>query len=464
MSAHRDASRTPQRAAHTQCPRLLLLTRSSRCDRYAVIHHERQSEPPPALTQLQALGRRPDAAPAAGLNDWPVVLVQDWETHRDNPLLIKHHRLARSLLSDGFAKELKPDAAERRRLRDIVGRPPTTRLTDDERELFWKFRYSVMSEKRALTKLLKCVDWDEPLEVSAARQIVGRWAPVDVSDLIELLSTQFVATAPWVREFAVAGLAERASDGELLSYLLPLVQAVQYEKALPLPPAAAPLAAFLISRAARNAEIANFFAWYLAVERADERHGDHYEEVHAALWAELDRTRAGKAVKETLVRQQQLVARISAAAASLKASKEARPQKMAKLRAMFDSGGELDSVRSFHAPLPLPLDPNVRVLGSLSHKVSATARNNTLHRHLHLHFHLHLSPHTALAQGADLQVGDAAAGHRVRHRAARGHGGVGGGGGERVAARVARRVRSHLQERRRPAPRPARAADSDARR
>ena len=124
-----------------------------------MIHHERQSEPPPALTQLQALGRRPDAAPAAGLNDWPVVLVQDWETHRDNPLLIKHHRLARSLLSDGFAKELKPDAAERRRLRDIVGRPPTTRLTDDERELFWKFRYSVMSEKRALTKLLKCVDW-----------------------------------------------------------------------------------------------------------------------------------------------------------------------------------------------------------------------------------------------------------------------------------------------------------------
>jgi phosphatidylinositol 3-kinase len=131
-----------------------------------------------------------------------------------------------------------------------------------------------MSEKRALTKLLKCVDWDEPLEVSAARQIIGKWAPVDVSDLIELLSTQFVATAPWVREFAVAGLAERASDGELLSYLLPLVQAVQYEKALPLPPAAAPLAAFLISRAARNAEIANFFAWYLAVERADERHGD----------------------------------------------------------------------------------------------------------------------------------------------------------------------------------------------
>eukprot|EP00964_Phaeocystis_antarctica_P029722 scaffold16765_cov33-Phaeocystis_antarctica.AAC.1 len=52
-----------------------------------------------------------------------------------------------------------------------------------------------------------------------------------------------------VREFAVTALRERASDPQLLSYLLPLVQALQYEAALPLPPDEAPLAALLIGRA-----------------------------------------------------------------------------------------------------------------------------------------------------------------------------------------------------------------------
>ena len=74
---------------------------------------------------------------------------------RDNPALHKHHKLARSLLSAGFAKELKPDSDERRRLEGLVQSPPTTRLPEEDRELLWKFRYSLTKEKRALTKLLK---------------------------------------------------------------------------------------------------------------------------------------------------------------------------------------------------------------------------------------------------------------------------------------------------------------------
>ena len=45
--------------------------------------------------------------------------------------------------------------------------PPTGKLRDEERELMWKFRYTLTSEKKALTKLLKCVDWGDQREVHA---------------------------------------------------------------------------------------------------------------------------------------------------------------------------------------------------------------------------------------------------------------------------------------------------------
>ena len=49
-------------------------------------------------------------------------------------------------------------------------------LREEERELMWKFRYSLTKETRALTKLLKCVDWSDQREVHQARAIVDQWA------------------------------------------------------------------------------------------------------------------------------------------------------------------------------------------------------------------------------------------------------------------------------------------------
>ena len=52
--------------------------------------------------------------------------------------------------------------------------------THAHRELMWKFRYSLTKEKRALTKLLKCVDWADTREVQQAQSLVEQWALVDV--------------------------------------------------------------------------------------------------------------------------------------------------------------------------------------------------------------------------------------------------------------------------------------------
>lgn len=53
-----------------------------------------------------------------------------------------------------------------RSIQMILKYPPTRNLSGDERQLLWKFRFSLMSEKRALTKFLRCVEWSD-IQVSS---------------------------------------------------------------------------------------------------------------------------------------------------------------------------------------------------------------------------------------------------------------------------------------------------------
>lgn len=46
-------------------------------------------------------------------------------------------------------------------LQRIIKFPPTRSLQVDEKQLVWKFRFSLMSEKKALTKFVRAVDWSD---------------------------------------------------------------------------------------------------------------------------------------------------------------------------------------------------------------------------------------------------------------------------------------------------------------
>lgn len=48
-----------------------------------------------------------------------------------------------------------------RSIQRILKYPPTRNLSGDERQMLWKFRFSLMLEKRALTKFLRCVEWSD---------------------------------------------------------------------------------------------------------------------------------------------------------------------------------------------------------------------------------------------------------------------------------------------------------------
>lgn len=118
---------------------------------------------------------------------------------QENLVERKHHRLARSARSGLSDRDAKPTAAVRDQLQTIVSYPPTTTLTSEEQDIVWKYRFYLTSHKKALTKFLKCINWETNSEVRQAIILLKQWTPMDVEDALELLSPAF--THPVVRRY-----------------------------------------------------------------------------------------------------------------------------------------------------------------------------------------------------------------------------------------------------------------------
>lgn len=159
-----------------------------------------------------------------------LVWLNDPEVSKENPAERKAQKLARSISRSTVDKDVKPDSVERRDLQAALRLPPTRPLSSAQKELIWKFRFTLPSEPSALTKFLKSVDWSDANESKQALDLLQDWTSIEPSTALELLSPSFTTEA--VREFGVACL-NKASDDELMSYLLQLVQVPFAEAALP---------------------------------------------------------------------------------------------------------------------------------------------------------------------------------------------------------------------------------------
>nr|QWQ57297.1 phosphatidylinositol 3-kinase catalytic subunit type 3 [Macrobrachium nipponense] len=155
-----------------------------------------------------------------------IVRMPDPEIPLENLQEAKHHKLARSNRSGVTDRDLKPNSAIRDILNTIMSYPPIKQLSNDDQDTVWKYRFYLSSQKKALTKFLKCVNWKLPGETKQAIELLSRWAPPDADDALELLGPGF--THPDVRRYAVERLS-LAADEDLLLYLLQLVQALKYE-------------------------------------------------------------------------------------------------------------------------------------------------------------------------------------------------------------------------------------------
>ena len=124
-----------------------------------------------------------------------------------------------------------------------------------------------------MTKFLLAVDWTVESEVVQAAELLEQWrkrSPIEVTDALKLLGKQVAYQTNLVRAYAIDTLA-LAPDEELNLYLLQLVQALKFENiqetganqvASTTSPVSS-LATFLINRASKNMQLANFLYWYV---------------------------------------------------------------------------------------------------------------------------------------------------------------------------------------------------------
>ena len=302
-------------------------------------------------------------------NTRPLIRIYDPEVGaKDNPAESKHRRLVRSHRTGVLDRDLKPNAKIRDELNTIMLYGPTQELNAEEKDLVWKFRHHLTRDKRALTKFVKSVAWQDQSEARQAVQLLPKWTEIDVDDALELLGPTFDNQA--VRAYAVDRLRE-SDDDELLLYLLQLVQALKFERISPEPQDGSTrdssLANFLISRATNNLMLGNFLHWYLMVE-CDDRSPDQVKE-HRKLFAkvefdfmtELMKLPEGPERRKTLLRQGELITVLSKISKEIRFSREDRPRKLQRLKKFLsDPKNELTT---FDPPLPLPLDPSVSIVG-----------------------------------------------------------------------------------------------------
>lgn len=296
-------------------------------------------------------------SPIASTNE--LVTVWDPEIGKINPSEHKQLKLARSLTRGIIDRDLKPSSNERKSIQRILKYPPTRILNGDERQLLWKFRFSLMSEKRALTKFLRCVEWSDVQEAKQALELMNRWEMIDVCDALELLSPVFEREE--VRAYAVSVL-ERADDEELQCYLLQLVQALRFERS-----DKSRLSQFLVKRSLNNIELGSFLRWYVAVELYDPAYAKRFYSTYEILEENM-KLAAGPSGEEdgfklwqSLVRQTELTAQLCSITKDLRNVRGNTQKKTEKLRQLLS--GLLSELTYFEEPIRSPLAPGVLITG-----------------------------------------------------------------------------------------------------
>lgn len=344
--------------------------------------------------------------PVSWMQDDITVVVDYEDGVVSNPIEDKYRALARETTRALVDRDLKPNVDEARALAYIIA-SPSDEIAPADRELVWKFRYTLKGNATALPKFLLSVDWRVEAEVTQVRELLDEWrdrTPIDIAHALKLLGPEKAFQHDVVRSFAVDALRS-ATDEELIAYLLQLVQALRYSEAArfkklaataaddPFFDAAAakkdgidatldddrrgdddddsPLAAFLNARACASLAVANFMWWYLKVgaeDTTDEAANYAYHLFRNKFTEDL--YERAPETYATLRAQEQLVASVLSAQARARHEKGRKDHKQERLRGML---ADLEIPRLVcDKGVPMPLDPTFRIDGL--HEPASTAK------------------------------------------------------------------------------------------
>uniref|UniRef100_M4BN39 phosphatidylinositol 3-kinase n=1 Tax=Hyaloperonospora arabidopsidis (strain Emoy2) TaxID=559515 RepID=M4BN39_HYAAE len=318
------------------------------------------------------------AAPAGSREMPSLVNVWDPDLTEDNPAERKYRRLARDILRGSIDPNLKPSRDEKARI-ELLLATPTDNLKNEDKDLLWKFRYTLTDNKKAVVKFLLSVDWKDELEVKQATDLLSQWCEIDIADALKLLGREKEFKHEIVRHFAVSTLAT-AKNEDLLDFLLQLVQALRYEKSgvaitssrgalsgdemgcTDGPMAGdslGPLARFLIARSSTNFQMANYFYWYLKVEAGEQtKDSEVFHIVLNQMLTQMKRDVEKKPIYDMLMAQRDFMSHILAIHNKAREEKGRKDQKEEKLR---------QYLKQFPWPrgaiISLPLDPCIHLSG-----------------------------------------------------------------------------------------------------
>jgi hypothetical protein len=340
-----------------------------------------------------------------------------------SPAEVKHHRLARGNLVRGMFGVVKPNKGDKEIIKKIIYKTDLS-ISREEREILWKFRYSLVEEKRSLIKFLMSVNWNDSEEVRVVTlELMPKWKRIDLADALMLLSHQFANNMP-VRKHAI-GILDDAPDEEVELFMLQLVQAMRYE---PLPPregwgeardSPAPstrkrtgdaagdalerevldvldgmgvldsgdesgggggggsskaqkgevaasdlndclLSTFLIDRAIESFPLAASLYWFLSVEQV----GDpKFKAVFKALIRRLEDSVWGQEVLEKLGRQRWWLEYVARTKKAATAKGGGKPAMLERLKASMRSDGAFAEMLAMDPPVISPLDTSTSLVG-----------------------------------------------------------------------------------------------------
>ena len=125
------------------------------------------------------------------------------------------------------AGQVQATSTELALLLDIEKRDPlsASEISEQEKELLWKYRNLCWDMPDILPRLLDAVKWQARDEVSQLYLLLASWAQVSTQTSLELLDCKYADLR--VRAKAVMWLDNTLSDEELGQYLLQLVQTLK---------------------------------------------------------------------------------------------------------------------------------------------------------------------------------------------------------------------------------------------
>jgi len=284
-------------------------------------------------------------------------VLHDPEISRSNPIEDKYQKLAHA----SGARHLKPEREARSKINAII-MSPDKELGREAKDLLWTYRFTLLENKRALTKFLRCVDWENKQYRTEAISLLKDWTDIEAVDALELLSEFF--TDSNVREYAVKQL-ENVDDEELSRYLLQLVQALRYE---PKEEGKSMLANFLIQRSCQSLSLANLLHWFFMVEKEFKDNGDDsemYKSLHNKFLEQLEHhpEQTQKEWFANFSEEIELVEElIKLGNKALKPGGKHETKKK-RFQTLLREGGDMFHLQTFRKPIICPVRPDITLTG-----------------------------------------------------------------------------------------------------